>query len=117
MEYITEVAMAALAALAAVLLPALREALRAAATAATERVLLDVQTRLGGGAGRVAGELIERARAEGLEAVPPALIDQGAAILKERYAETIARANIPDSTIVGMVVGELGKLGASVLRR
>lgn len=117
MEHITEIAMTALAALVAVIVPAARAALRAAAEAAAERVLLDVQTRLGGGAGRVAGELIERARADGLEAVPPALIDQGAAMLKARYAETIARANIPDSTITGMVVGELGKLGASVLRR
>jgi uncharacterized protein YbbC (DUF1343 family) len=117
MEYVTEVALAALAALAAVLLPALRAALRAAAEAAAERVLLDVQNRIGGGASRVAGELIERARAEGLEAVPPLLIDQGAAVLKQRYADTIARVNIPDSTLAGMVVGELGKLGASVLRR
>jgi hypothetical protein len=117
MEYITQAAMAALAALAAALLPAARAALQAAAQAAAERVLLDVQTRLGGGASRVAGELIERARADGLEAVPPALIDQGAAMLKQRYAETVARANIPDSTLTGMVLGELGKLGASVLRR
>jgi len=110
MEYLTEAALAALAAVAAVLLPAARAALRAAAQAAAERVLLDLQTRLGQGASRVAGELLERARAEGLEAVPPALVDQGAAILKQRYAETIARANIPDTTLVGMVVGELGKL-------
>jgi hypothetical protein len=117
MEYVTEVALAALAALAAVLLPAIRTALRAAAEAAAERALADLQARLSGGASRVAGEIIATARAGGLEAVPPALIDHGAALLKERYADTIARVNIPDNTLAGMVVGELGKLGASVLRR
>ncbi|HEV7455173.1 MAG TPA: hypothetical protein VGN96_00235 [Roseococcus sp.] len=117
MEYLTQVATAALAALAAVLLPAARAALRAAAEAAAERVLLDLQARLGGGASRVAGEIMAQAQAEGLASVPPALIDQGAAMLKSRYADTVARANIPDGTLAGMIVGELGKLGASVLRR
>jgi hypothetical protein len=116
MEHITEAAMAALAALAAFLLPVARAALRAAAEAATERALADLQARLAGGAGRVAGELIATARAGGLEAVPPALIDQGAAMLKARYAETVARAGISDGTLAGMIVGELGRLGAAVKR-
>jgi hypothetical protein len=117
MQYVTETALAVLASLAAALWPALRAALREAAAAAAQRALADLQERLSGGASRVAGEVLARARADGLDAIPPALIDQGAEALKARYAETVARAGIPDGTLAGMLVGELGKLGASVLRR
>jgi hypothetical protein len=117
MEYVTETAMAVLAALAAALWPAIRAALHEAAAAAAQRALADLQSRLSGGASRVAGEIVARARAEGLEAVPPALIDEGAAALKARYAETIAKAGVSDTTLAGMLVGELGKLGAAAVRR
>lgn len=116
MDHVTEILMAGLAALGAILLPAARAALRAAAQAAAEQAMLTVQERLSGGAGRIAGEVVARVRAEGLEAVPPAMIDAAADALKARYAETVARANIAPDTLAGMVAGELGKLGMAVRR-
>lgn len=113
MQHLAEVALGLLTTMAAVLWPTIRAALRASAEAAAQRALADIQARLGGGASRVAGEIAAAVRADGLAAAPPALIDNAARLLKERYAETLARLDVPDSTLIGMVKGELGKLGVA----
>jgi methylmalonyl-CoA mutase cobalamin-binding subunit len=120
MEYIT----AALAALGVgagmawrALWPVLRASLEAAAAAAAQRAMLALQDRLAGGASRVAGELAARARAAGLGEVPADMIEGGVAAFQARYAESLAEAKAAPDTPLGMILGELGKLGMPAVRR
>jgi hypothetical protein len=96
--------------------PVLRASLEAAAAAAAQRAMLAMQDRLAGGASRVAGELAARARAAGLGEVPADMIEDGVAAFQARYAESLAEAKAAPDTPLGMILGELGKLGVAVRR-
>ena len=72
-----------------------------------------VQQRLGEGAARVAGEIAAKVAASpDLTIASDAMIKAGVAAIQKRFPDTAAK--IPVSTITGMVVGEVGKLGLGV---
>ena len=72
-----------------------------------------VQQRLGEGAARVAGEIAAKVAASpDLTIASEAMIRAGVAAIQKRFPDTAGK--IPVSTITGMVIGEVGKLGVGV---
>jgi hypothetical protein len=118
MEQVTQALWAALAAALTVLVPvALRLGSRALELLG-ERALAEVQARLGAGAARVAGEIMAEMQASpAIAAVTQQMLDDGAAKLIARFGQTVAKHGIPPETLAGMIAGELGKMGAAVIRR
>jgi hypothetical protein len=95
------------------LVPVIRRTL----TALFEITLERMQRRLGEGAGRVAGEIIAELQASPeIQVVTEQMLRVAVQSLETRYADTIKRYQIPVSTLQGMIIGELGKLGATVQR-
>ncbi|RVT97884.1 hypothetical protein EOD42_08830 [Rhodovarius crocodyli] len=78
-------------------------------------MLNQIQQRLGDGAARIAGEIIAQLGA-GQPAAAPSVdwLDAAASKLRERFPDSTA--NLPQDTLVGMIRGELGKLGQAVPR-
>lgn len=72
-----------------------------------------LQQRVGEGAARVAGEIAAKVAGDpAIEAATDAMLRAGAAELAKRFPDTAAK--VPLDTLVGMVKGELGKLGQPV---
>lgn len=93
-------------------------ALVAVSEANTQRALATVQARLGEAAARVAGELVAEINASDThDVLTPGMIARGADMLRDRFAETVARHGISHETLAGMIAGEAGKLGAALARR
>lgn len=72
-----------------------------------------LQQRLGEGAARVAGEIAAKiAASPDLTIASDAMVRAGVAAMKQRFPD--AAAKVPVTTITGMVIGEIGKLGVGV---
>jgi hypothetical protein len=96
------VAAAAVTALATITIPIAR-------TYATNLL----QQRLGEGASRIAGEIAAKVAGDpAISAATDAMLAAGAAALVKRFPDTAA--NLPLSTLTGMIKGELGKMGQGV---
>jgi hypothetical protein len=115
MEQIADAAVAVLAAVVTALAPAVIFVGKRYAELLGERAMAEVQSRLGAGASRIAGEIAAEIRgAPGVQAATREMLDAGAHLLAARFADTVERRGVPVSTLRGMVVGELGKLGVAV---
>jgi hypothetical protein len=108
MEELTQALLGLLAAVVTALAGVAVQAVRAYATNL-------VQERIGAGAARVAGEIAAEVMGnDHVLAASREMIEAGAAKLAERFPDTAGK--LPRETLMGMIGGELGRLGQAVTR-
>ena len=74
-----------------------------------------LQNRIGSAASRVAGEIVATVRANPeLTAATEQMVRAGANILADRVAGAVAKSGVSQSTLRGMVAGEIGKLDMGI---